>query len=187
MIASPWRIEAVRLATKYMTPVILLTDGYICQLLGAVEHSGHRRYGAVRSDHRECRKAISPSCAIRNPCAALGGARHAGGMHRIGGIETAQGSGNFLRPGQPPAMTDLRAAKIRGIASDIPEQDIDRGDAQGDLAVVGWGSPMARSAGRLKICARTVSRSPYPCQLYLAAAANLQELLRASTRSWCPR
>ena len=50
-------------------------------------------------------------------------------------------------------MTDLRAAKIDGIADDIPEQEIDQGDAGANLVVVGWGStygPISRAVSNMR-------------------------------------
>jgi 2-oxoglutarate ferredoxin oxidoreductase subunit alpha len=62
-------------------------------------------------------------------------------MHRIGGIEKAQGSGNIdYSPANHQAMTDARAAKVLGVADSIPDQDVALGAAGAKLALVGWGS-----------------------------------------------
>jgi 2-oxoglutarate ferredoxin oxidoreductase subunit alpha len=61
--------------------------------------------------------------------------------HRIGGIEKQHDSGNIsYDPDNHHKMTKVRAAKIAGIADDVPAQKIDRATTAGDLVVVGWGS-----------------------------------------------
>jgi 2-oxoglutarate ferredoxin oxidoreductase subunit alpha len=61
--------------------------------------------------------------------------------HRIGGIERDYDSGNIsYDPANHQKMTEVRAAKIAGIANDIPLQTVELGADHGALAVVGWGS-----------------------------------------------
>ncbi|MDH5236161.1 MAG: 2-oxoglutarate ferredoxin oxidoreductase subunit alpha, partial [Acidimicrobiia bacterium] len=61
-------------------------------------------------------------------------------MHRIGGIEKAEGSGNIsYDPANHQAMTDVREARIAKIAESFPPLEV-HGDADADLCVVGWGS-----------------------------------------------
>ncbi|MBT6913210.1 MAG: 2-oxoglutarate ferredoxin oxidoreductase subunit alpha, partial [Rhodospirillaceae bacterium] len=74
--------------------------------------------------------------------------------HRIGGIEKQDGSGNISYDADNhQRMTDLRAAKINGIAKDIPELSVEQGNENGKLAVVGWGStygPISRAVGNMR-------------------------------------
>ena len=61
--------------------------------------------------------------------------------HRIGGIEKDFETGDIsYAPENHQKMTDVRKAKVDGIANDIPLQDVVLGEETGDLAVVGWGS-----------------------------------------------
>ena len=61
-------------------------------------------------------------------------------MHRVGGIEKEDGSGNIsYDPANHETMVKLRAAKIAGIAADIPLATVN-GDADADILIVGWGS-----------------------------------------------
>ena len=61
--------------------------------------------------------------------------------HRIGGIEKQPGTGNIdYSPAAHQEMTDTRAAKVLGVASSIPDQDVCLGREGAKLAVVGWGS-----------------------------------------------
>ena len=135
-------IEAVRLATKYMTPVMLLSDGYIANAAEPWRIPSLADYTPFKVQFREDPEGFHPF--LRNPDTlarpwAVPGTP--GLTHRIGGIEKDHDSGNIsYDPANHQKMTDVRAAKIDNIANDLPEQDIETGDAQGDLAIVGWGS-----------------------------------------------
>jgi 2-oxoglutarate ferredoxin oxidoreductase subunit alpha len=148
-------IEAVRLATKYMTPVILLTDGYIANS----SEPWNIPHVAAMTPFKAVTDAVPEGFApfmrdagtLARPWVVPG---TPGGRHRIGGIERANVSGNVsYDPENHQLMTDLRARKIRGIADDIPLQEITRGEATGDMAVVGWGStfgPITRAVSNLR-------------------------------------
>jgi 2-oxoglutarate ferredoxin oxidoreductase subunit alpha len=135
-------IEAVRLATRYMTPVILLTDGY---LANAAEPWQLPALAAIEDfpvHFRTDPQGFHPF--LRNP---LTGARPwalpgtPGLMHRIGGLERSYDTGHIsYDPENHEKMTQVRAEKIAGIARDIPEQAVAMGEERGELAVVGWGS-----------------------------------------------
>jgi 2-oxoglutarate ferredoxin oxidoreductase subunit alpha len=135
-------IEAVRLATKYMTPVLLLTDGYIANAaepwripdVAKLEPFPVRFHKQVEGFHPFLR---DPKTLAR--VWALPGTP--GLQHRIGGIEKAHDSGHIsYQAANHQKMTDVRKAKIDGIAGDIPEQTVEEGERTGDVAVVGWGS-----------------------------------------------
>jgi 2-oxoglutarate ferredoxin oxidoreductase subunit alpha len=148
-------IEAVRLATKYMTPVILLTDGFLANAAepwlipdaGLIEpFPVHFRTDAegfmpFRRDHM----------TLARPWAVPG---TRGLEHRIGGLERSGETGNIsYDPDNHQQMTDVRAAKIQGIANDIPLQDVCLGEERGEVAVVGWGStygPIHQAVRRLR-------------------------------------
>lgn len=134
-------IEAVRIATQYMTPVMVLTDGYIANaaepwrvpdmsaytpfpvtFMEEAPEGGFLPYGR---DEKLARPWVKPGTP--------------GLLHRIGGIEKQQGTGNIdYAPANHQAMTDIRRDKVLGI--DVPDQQIELGEAGGKLALVGWGS-----------------------------------------------
>jgi 2-oxoglutarate ferredoxin oxidoreductase subunit alpha len=136
-------IEAVRIATQFMTPVMLLTDGYIANaaepwkvpdtdsftpfpvtFLDHVPEGGFKPYGR---DAKLARPWVKPGTP--------------GLLHRIGGIEKEVDTGHInYSPANHQAMTDIRKAKIDNIADHIPVQDIAMGQEGGKLLVVGWGS-----------------------------------------------
>ena len=143
-------IEACRLATKYMTPVMLLTDGYIGNaaepwLIPTV--ADRKPFPVARDIDPETFLPFSrdPETLAR-PWAVPG---TPGLEHRIGGIEKEIGTGNIsYEPANHQEMTDIRRNKILGIAKDIPTQIVESGGETGDLAVVGWGStygPISRA------------------------------------------
>jgi 2-oxoglutarate/2-oxoacid ferredoxin oxidoreductase subunit alpha len=143
-------IEAVRIATKYMTPVMLLTDGYIANASEPwkiPDADTHETFEvSFRTDPEGFMPFIRDSKTLARPWVKPG---TPGLAHRIGGIERADGTGHIsYAPANHQKMTDLRAAKIDGIANDIPEQAVDQGEAGAKLAVVGWGStygPISRA------------------------------------------
>jgi len=92
---------------------------------------------------------------------ALGEARHAGLIHRIGGIEKQVDTGHIdYDPANHQAMTDLRKGKIDGVADHIPEQEVTLGAEGGKLVIVGWGStfgPIHQAVRRARARGRDVS------------------------------
>jgi 2-oxoglutarate ferredoxin oxidoreductase subunit alpha len=135
-------IEAVRIATKYMTPVILLTDGFLANSAEPWKIPDITGIKPFPVHHRRDPEGFHPF--LRDP-ATLARAWAVPGTpgleHRIGGIEKHHDSGNIsYDPDNHHRMTKVRAAKIAGIADDIPPQKIEQGDETGDLLVVGWGS-----------------------------------------------
>jgi len=135
-------IEAVRLAVKYMTPVILLTDGYLANaaepwLIPDTDDVAPFPV-AFRTDPEGFQPFLRDSDTLARVWPKPG---TPGLQHRIGGIERSYDSGNIsYDPANHQRMTETRAAKIAGIADDIPLQEVAVGESTGKLAVVGWGS-----------------------------------------------
>jgi len=147
-------IEAVRLAVKYMTPVMLLTDGYISNAaepwrlpdLDSYEPFPVKFHTETEGFHPFLRDEKTLARVWAKPGTA-------GLMHRIGGIERSYDTGHIsYDPANHHRMTKVRAAKIDGIANDIPKQAVELGKASGKLCVVGWGStygPINRAVARM--------------------------------------
>ena len=147
-------IEAVRIATKYMTPVMLLTDGYIANAaepwaipdMDKIEPFPVKFHTETEGFHPFLRddKTLARVWAIPGT---------PGLEHRVGGIEKSYASGNISYDADNhQRMTDVRKAKIDGIAKEIPLQGVEAGNDKGKLAVVGWGStfgPISRAVGNL--------------------------------------
>jgi 2-oxoglutarate ferredoxin oxidoreductase subunit alpha len=138
-------IEAVRVATRYMTPVILLTDGYIANAAEpwkVPDMSGYQPFPVSHFDTPPAEgEGVMPFARngdLARPWIKPG---TPGLEHRIGGIEKAPGSGNIdYSPAAHQEMTDTRAAKVNKVAESIPPQEVCLGREGAKLAVVGWGS-----------------------------------------------
>ena len=138
-------IEACRLAVQYMTPVMLLTDGYIANAAEpwkVPDPAGFEPFPVTFLEEPN-----GPDGKVLPYARDAKGARPwikpgtPGLMHRIGGIEKNPGTGNIdYAPASHQAMTNARKDKIDGIAAGIPAQDVTLGEAGGKLALVGWGS-----------------------------------------------
>jgi 2-oxoglutarate ferredoxin oxidoreductase subunit alpha len=151
-------IEAVRIATKYRTPVFLLSDGYLANgsepwLIPDVNSLPEIDVNfATETNHDgEFWPYLRDPETLARPWAVPG---TAGLEHRIGGIEKADGTGEIsYDPANHDFMVRTRAAKVDGIARDIPEVEVD--DPQGDatVLVLGWGStygPIGAACRRLR-------------------------------------
>jgi 2-oxoglutarate ferredoxin oxidoreductase subunit alpha len=135
-------IEACRIATQYMTPVMLLTDGYIANAAEPWKVPDPAAYepfpvsfmedvpeGEEFLPYKRDDKGARPWVKPGTP----------GLMHRIGGIEKDSLTGNIsYDPANHQKMTDLRRDKVLGV--DVPDQEVAWGDDSGELVVVGWGS-----------------------------------------------
>ncbi len=149
-------IEAVRLATKYMTPVIVLTDGYITNasepwLIPDVDRLSRFPVDFPTGREEDSKPNQRDAKTLARAWALPG---TPGLEHRIGGLEKDYNTGHIsYDPVNHQRMTEVRKAKIDGIADDIPGQTVDTGNDEGALAVVGWGStygPISRAVGNLR-------------------------------------
>ncbi len=135
-------IEAVRIATKYMTPVMILSDGYIANASEPWKIPDINDYEPFPVKFHEETEGFHPS--LRDPetlARVWAKPGTAGLMHRIGGIEKDYDSGNISYDADNhQKMTDIRKNKVMNIANDIPLQEVSQGQVGGKLAVIGWGS-----------------------------------------------
>ena len=164
-----------------MTPVMLLTDGYIANAaepwkvpdpasfepfpVNFLEQLGaDEELLPYSRDFKGARPWIKPGTP--------------GLMHRIGGIEKAVDTGHIdYSPSNHQAMTDARMGKIAGVV--VPDQDVCLGDTSGTLAVVGWGStfgPIHQAVRRAR--KRGLSVSHIHVRHIWPLPANLGDLLR---------
>ncbi len=132
-------IEASRIAVKYMTPVMLLTDGYIGNGTEPwrIPHANEIAEIPVKFvTETEGFAPYSRNENLSRPWAIPG---TAGLEHRIGGLEKANITGNVnYDPSNHDFMVKLREKKIQNVRNDIPDLEV-QGDAGGELLVLGWG------------------------------------------------
>jgi 2-oxoglutarate ferredoxin oxidoreductase subunit alpha len=170
--------EAARIAIRYRTPVILLSDTFLSSssepwLVPDVASLPAIDPGfAAAPDNGDPFEPYSRDERLARPWAIPG---TPGLQHRIGGLEKADGSGNISYDGaNHERMTELRAAKVAGIADELPPLVVDiepDPDHPTNLLVLGWGSTegsiragvrRAREAGHRVACAQLRHLNPLP-------------------------
>ena len=150
--------EAVRIALKYRTPVILLTDGYL-----ANGPSRGTCPTSTRCPTSRCRSRPSSNHGdefwpylrdpetLARPWAIPGTPKL---MHRVGGLEKEDGTGNVSYDAENhDTMVRIRAAKIAGIANDIPLVDLDDEDGA-EFLVLSWGGTWGAAKAAVESRAR---------------------------------
>ncbi|MEV4108150.1 2-oxoacid:acceptor oxidoreductase subunit alpha [Nonomuraea sp. NPDC049695] len=150
-------IEAARIAVKYRTPVMLLSDGYLANgsepwrlpeisELPDISQEFTKEPNGADGEFLPYKRDTE---TLARPWAIPG---TAGLEHRIGGIEKADGTGNIsYDPDNHDLMVRTRAAKIAGI--DVPPLEVDDPDGDAKVLVIGWGStygPIAAAVRRIR-------------------------------------
>jgi 2-oxoglutarate/2-oxoacid ferredoxin oxidoreductase subunit alpha len=155
-------IEAVRMAVTYMTPVLLLSDGYLGNGAEPFRIPDVAELEPFPVKHHTDADGFQPYSrnpeTLARPWAIPG---NAGLEHRVGGLEKADGSGNVNYDGlNHEKMTLLREDKILGIAKSYAPTEV-MGAASADLLVIGWGSTYGAIRGavdRAQAAGKSVSQ-----------------------------
>jgi 2-oxoglutarate ferredoxin oxidoreductase subunit alpha len=142
--------EAVRLSTKHMTPVILLSDGYIANGAEPWRLPEVEDLPPIDVSFRKEREGFLPYLRDKDTLARPWAIPGTPGLeHRIGGIEKSDGTGNIsYEPANHEAMVRLRADKVARVAVDLPPAEAE-GDDSG-LLVLGWGSTYGAITGAVR-------------------------------------
>lgn len=179
--------EAARIATKYMTPVILLSDGYLSQGSEPFRIPAENELPELKIEFRTEKEEFYPYLRDENlsrPWAIPG---TPGLEHRIGGLEKSHIYGNVSYvPENHEFMINLRDQKIKNIANDIPELEV-RGEQEGDLLVLGWGSTYgAINEAMNRIQARDIKISQAHLKYINPLPKNLGDVLKRFKRILVP-
>ena len=147
-------IEAVRIATQFMTPVILLSDGYMANASEPWLVPDINDYEPFPARFETNPEGFAPANRDPETLARVWAKPGTPGLeHRIGGIEKDFDSGDISYDADNhQRMTDLRKDKIEGIANYIPKQEVSQGNSKGKLAIVGWGSTYGAIHQAVKRC-----------------------------------
>ena len=181
--------EAARVAVRYRTPVIILSDTFLQNStepwripdvadLGSIDPAfatpNGRDFLPYERDDRLARPWAVPGTE--------------GLMHRIGGLEREDLTGNISYEAENhERMTHIRRDKVEGISAELPQVTVDDPDGDAELLVLGWGSTLGtiraaasrvRSAGRRVAIAHLRWLHPFP--------ANLGEVVRAYPKVLIP-
>jgi 2-oxoglutarate/2-oxoacid ferredoxin oxidoreductase subunit alpha len=176
--------EAVRIALRYRTPVILLTDGYLANgaepwLLPDLSSLPDISVPFATEPNHTAEDGtttfwpyLRDEETLARPWAIPG---TPGLQHRIGGIEKQDGTGNVnYDPENHEHMVRLRAEKVERVTADIPDVEVDDPDGDAGLLVLGWGSTwgvaqqavrQARARGMKVAHAHLVHLNPFPRNL----------------------
>ncbi|MCB0568448.1 MAG: hypothetical protein KDC66_01730, partial [Phaeodactylibacter sp.] len=136
--------EACRIALQHMTPVILLSDGYLANGAEPWKFPKAADIPEIAVRFHEPRENGAPFLPYERDESyvrkwALPGTK--GLAHRIGGLEKEAGTGNVsYDPANHEYMVKIRQAKVDKIADFIPEQELAIGPGEGELLFLGWGS-----------------------------------------------
>jgi len=184
-------IEAVRIAVKYRTPVILLSDTFLTnssepwRLPDVDALPEIDPHFATQVNHDDGFMPYLRDDNLSRPWAVPG---TPGLQHRVGGLEKEDVTGNISYEGaNHERMTHLRAAKVQKIADDIPPLPVDDPDSDATLLVLGWGSSYgaiiagarrARDRGLKVATAHLTHLNPLP--------SNIEEVLRRYPRVLLP-
>ena len=135
-------IDAAEIALKYMTPVIVLADGYIANAAEPWKIPDVDSLPDLSPNFRTDPEGFHPFQRDEKTLARAWAIPGTPGLqHRIGGIERGANDGHIsYEPENHQDMTNFRAEKIARIADDRPAITPDRGNTSGKLGIVGWGS-----------------------------------------------
>ncbi|MPZ73237.1 MAG: 2-oxoacid:acceptor oxidoreductase subunit alpha [Nitriliruptorales bacterium] len=161
-------LEAARIALRYRTPVMLLSDGYLANgaepwripdVASLPDLRSHAEFATEPNADGEFWPFQRDPETLARPWAVPG---TPGLEHRIGGLEKSDGRGSIsYDPDNHHRMTELRAAKVAGIAKDIPPLELDD-DEGAELLVIGWGStygPVRAAVRRARRMGHKVARA----------------------------
>jgi 2-oxoglutarate ferredoxin oxidoreductase subunit alpha len=165
-------LEAARIAVRYRTPVILLSDTFLSNSSEPWMIPDVGSLPVIDPNFAEANGGFLPYARderLARPWAVPG---TPGLVHRIGGLEREEETGNIsYEPGNHERMTHLRRDKVEGIADDIPPLDVEDPDGDADLLVLGWGSSLGtihaaarrtRETGRKVATAHLRHLNPFP-------------------------
>ena len=149
-------IEAVRLATKYMTPVVVLSEGFLINSSEPWKIPDLKKIPKMKSPFRKKVEGYLPYKRNKETLARDWVKVGTKGLeHTIGGLEKLNETGDVTQDAENhDLMTRLRAEKVQKVANDIPDLEI-IGDKGADLLLVGWGSTL----GSMKAAVEAVNQS----------------------------
>jgi 2-oxoglutarate/2-oxoacid ferredoxin oxidoreductase subunit alpha len=182
-------LEAARIAVRYRTPVILLSDTFIANSSEPWSIPDVEELPRIDPNFAQPNGPdflpYSRDDRLARPWAVPG---TAGLVHRIGGLERQDGTGNIsYDAANHELMTRLRQAKVDGIAEDIPPLEVDDPTDDAELLVLGWGSSLGtiteaarrvRAEGRSVATAQLRHLNPFP--------SNIGEVVRAYRKVLIP-
>lgn len=174
-------LEAVRIATKYMTPVFFLSDGYIANGSEPWMIPNVKDLSRLDVEYRTEKQGFLPYLRDEKTLARPWVKPGTPGLeHVLTGIETQHETGKISYDSQNhDFMVKLRDRKVQNIANDIPEIKVITGKEKGDLLILGWGSTLGSiSSAAEKLIEEGYSVSNAHVRYLNPFPKNLGELLK---------
>jgi 2-oxoglutarate ferredoxin oxidoreductase subunit alpha len=176
-------IEAVRIATRYMTPIFLLSDGYLANGAEPWRIPKASDLAPIEIAHATDPATFQPYSRDANGVRPWALPGTPGLQHRIGGLEKQHitGAVNY-EPENHQLMVDLRAQKVANIVREIPPQEV-FGDPDGELLVVTWGGTYGTSRTAVEEVRETGARVSHMHLRWLnPMPANVSDILKRFKR-----
>jgi len=149
--------EACRIAVEHMTPVIILSDGYIANGSEPWRFPLFEALNTIKPNFASASNSHTYLPYKRNDKGVRSWAipGQAGLEHRLGGLEKQHETGNVsYEPDNHERMVKQRAAKVQTIANHIPDAAIEAGSESGELLIIGWGSTF----GSIKVACNELAK-----------------------------
>ena len=145
-------MEAVKIAVEHMTPVILLSDGYIANGAEPWKFPKSSQFKEIKAPLTNANaETYFPYERDANLVRSWALPGQEGLEHRVGGLEKAENTGNVsYDPENHQNMVKIRAAKVAKISDTYPPLEFIQGDEQDAILVLGWGS----TKGSIKVAVR---------------------------------
>ncbi|MCH8555236.1 MAG: 2-oxoacid:acceptor oxidoreductase subunit alpha [Schleiferiaceae bacterium] len=152
--------EATRIAIEHMTPVILLSDGYIANGAEPWPYPQAADLPTVTPPFATAETPYQPYFRDEKHVRQWAIPGMKGMQHRVGGLEKQELTGNVSYDAENhERMVKTRAAKVAAIANSIPEQQFDSGSTADPIVVVSWGS----TYGASKVALANLRKEGVPC------------------------
>lgn len=178
--------EAVRIAVEHMTPVFLLSDGYIGNgaepwRFAKAADLPNIRPPFIRKPNPENEGPFLPYRRDQRGVRPWAIPGTAGLEHRIGGLEKEDLTGNVsYDPENHQKMVNLRAEKVMKIADDLPKQEIDQGNQGATLCILSWGSTYGAVKTAVKeMISEEIDVAHVHLRYLLPFPKNLEKILRS--------
>jgi len=179
--------EAARLACKFMTPVIFLSDGYLANGAEPWRIPHENELPIIEGDFRTEKEGYQPYMRdefLARPWVKPG---TPGMEHRIGGLEKQHITGNVsYDTANHEFMVKLRAEKVKNIENHIPLAEVD-GDPEGELLIIGWGGTYGSiTAARERLLAKGYNVSRVHLKYLNPMPRNLGDILKRFKKVMVP-
>ncbi len=150
--------EATQIAIEHMTPVMVLSDGYIANGSEPWKYPSAESLRPIRVQKADLSEAYLPYKRDERGVRSWAVPGEKGGEHRLGGLEKEEDTGNVsYDPENHELMVKTRAAKVQAVAQSYSPLRLEEGEESGDVLILGWGSTL----GAIKVATSELRAEGY--------------------------